>query len=59
MLTLTSMHFLLLQPHLLPDTRQRQLPVLPLWVVHLMLDMLTAAVWVPAGVMLQLPSVHR
>ncbi len=58
-LTLTRMHFLLLQPHLLPDTQLSQLPVPPLWVVHLMLThgMLTAAVWVPACVVLELPSV--
>jgi len=61
MLTLTRERFLLLQLYLLPDTKQSQLPVPLLWVVHLMLThgRLTAAVWVPAWVMLELASVHR
>ncbi len=60
MLMLTRVHFLLLQLHLLPDTKQSQLPVPLLWVVHLMLThgTLTAALCVPAWVMLELPSVH-
>ena len=58
MLTLTQVHSLRLQLYLWPDTQLSQLPVPPLWVLHLMLThgMLTAAVWVPAWVVLELPS---
>ena len=57
---LTQVHFLRLQLYLLPDTQLSQLPVPPLWVVHLMLThgRLTAAVWGAAWAMLERPSVH-